>query len=106
MLANEEEFVLGEDVTKLAAGKARKGTVVVSVRLSGDEFRELATLSQLQGRTPSQVARDALREYVLGQHQSQATITVSLSGGATIVTGASNSYGQAVSTETPRLVPA
>ena len=58
---DEQEVVLGRNVTKLAKAKeGPKHTVVLSVRLSHDEFGTLEAIARSEGRTVSQLAREAL----------------------------------------------
>jgi len=94
-----EEYVLGEDVTSQAAAKARKGTMVLSVRLPIDEFAEIDAASREAGKIPSQIVRDAIREYLHHAKYSQPTITISLDGGTTLATGAPTLLARASSAE-------
>ncbi len=66
---NEEEVVLGQNVTEYARAKASKGTAVISVRLSTDDIARLETIGRASGKTVSQVVRDALAAYdLMGHH--------------------------------------
>ena len=57
---DEQEVVLGRNVTKQAKAKeGPKDTVVLSVRLSHDEFKMLEAIARSEGRTLSQLAREA-----------------------------------------------
>ena len=58
-----DEYVLGEDVTDVALGKRRKETVVVSVRLTAEEFSRVERICDKTGRSMSQTIRDALTAY-------------------------------------------
>ncbi len=100
MREGQEDFVLGEDVTSLARSKIRKESVVLSVRLSAEEFAAVDALSRQTGRTPSQTVRNAIRDYVQGAKASQPTITISLAGGSTLATGVPSMWGRASSAET------
>jgi hypothetical protein len=100
MFADEEEFVLGEDITSLARAKGRKETVVFSVRLSREEFERLDAAAQMQGKTASQIAREAIRNVVVSSNLSQQpSITVSFLGGGTTTTGGSFQTATASKTE-------
>jgi len=58
----ERDYQLGADVS--AQARATKSTsVVLSIRLSASELHHLERLSQSQGKTISQVARDAISSY-------------------------------------------
>jgi hypothetical protein len=100
MRGEQEDFVLGEDVTSLARSKIRKESVVLSVRLSAEEFAAVDALSRETGRTPSQTVRNAIKDYVHGSRAGQLTITISLAGGSTLATGIPSIWGRASSAET------
>lgn len=80
MSDKQKDFVLGSDITPQAAARSRKETVVVSVRLPSDEFARVERTSRLQGRTVSQIAREAINAYVDAQARNQACIKVSIAG--------------------------
>ena len=85
---NQGEFVLGDDVTSLARSRLRKGSVVLSVRLSAEELAAVDALASENGKTPSQIVREAIRDYVHGSRAVVPTVTISLVGGSTLATGA------------------
>ena len=58
-----EEYVLGDNITELVKGKKPKESVVVSVRLTADEFYRLEKLCENADKSMSQVVRDALAAY-------------------------------------------
>lgn len=64
MNSNEEKYELGEDVTQAAAAKERKGSVVLSVRLSSHELAKLEQVAQASGKTISQIVREAVTGFV------------------------------------------
>ena len=58
-----EEYVLGDNITELARGKKSKESVVVSVRLTAEEFYRLEKLCENADKSMSQLVRDALAAY-------------------------------------------
>lgn len=63
-MANEnEEYVLGENVTRLALGKKVRDSVVVSVRLSLEDFARLERICAETDKSMSQVVREAVSAY-------------------------------------------
>ena len=62
-----QDYVLGEDVTAMAAGSQKKGTVVLSVRLAAAELTRLEGMAQLANKTVAQIAREALGSYVISR---------------------------------------
>ena len=62
MVNQQNDYVLGRDVTEQAEARESRGTAVVSFRVSGDEFDALSELADSQGKTVSQVAREAFRQ--------------------------------------------
>ena len=56
-----KDYVLGRNATDLARVKS-SGTVVMSLRLSVEEFSALSNLAESEGKTVSQVAREGIRE--------------------------------------------
>ena len=73
----QEEYVLGEDVTAQAAAKASKGTAVLSVRLPIEDLATLESLSRVTGRTTSQLVREALTSYLQTRLQPNFVFTMS-----------------------------
>lgn len=55
-----DEYVLGKDVTPIAAGGEKKPTAVVSVRMTSSEIARLERIGRESGQTVSQVIRDAI----------------------------------------------
>jgi len=100
---NENECVLGEDVTDLAGQRSRGGTTVLSIRLSLDELAEIESISRATKKTISQVAREAIREALRFHRHSQPQV-VPLEG-RTI--NLAEQSGQVVGPESsPELLPA
>ena len=79
-------FVLSEDITRGATTKGQKGSAVFSLRLTPDELAAIDVLSRSTGKSPSQIVREALKQYLHAERYSQPCITVSYEG-ATITTG-------------------
>ena len=57
------EYKLGEEITDVALGKRAKETVVVSVRLTSEEFSRLEKLCEQAGKSMSQLVREAISAY-------------------------------------------
>lgn len=85
----DEEYTLGQDVTAIAASKGPK-SVVVSVRLSIDEFDRLDQLCTASGKSMSQVVRDAVEAYreTETKHTHKFTMTMVGFGGNLFTYGA------------------
>lgn len=79
-----QEYELGKNVTDSAEGENRRGTVVLSLRMSGTEFDAISDSAERQGKTVSQVAREAIRSglSIAGRDPYQASI--SFTNGAAI----------------------
>ncbi len=67
MNKNNEEYVLGQDITSIARAKNRKETSVVSVRLTGSEVTKLDSLSRQSMKSVSQIVKDAIAAYEVKQ---------------------------------------
>ncbi len=78
-----EDFEAGEDVTKYAAAKDKRSTVVLSVRVSVDELRRLEVMSTRTGKKVSQLAREAIASFVVQDSPRQ---TWQIMAGNVIVT--------------------
>jgi|SRR6266536_1527686 len=85
---DEQEYVLGQDVTKAAESKNRSGSVMLSVRLSADELAAIEAMADASGKTLSQVVREAVRNCLQVAEKAQPIMTISVSGGMTMRTGA------------------
>jgi hypothetical protein len=59
----QEEYELGKDVTQLAKATSKKETSVVSVRLTSSEIAKLERIGRENGKTVSQVIREAIAAY-------------------------------------------
>lgn len=95
-----EEYVLGEEVTSSARTKSRGGTAVVAVRLSVEEIAELESTSRATGKSLSQVLREAIRKGLRYDDEIfQPTVTISIQDGVTTTTGAARQYSQAAVAE-------
>ena len=57
------EYALGENVTRLAQSKKARDTVVVSVRLSVEDFSRLENMCFKTGMSMSQIVREAVAAY-------------------------------------------
>lgn len=92
MTQNQQEYVLGRNVTEQAQAQENRGTVVLSLRLSSAEFDMLNDLAEMQGRTVSQVAREAIQAWL--KHGSRETQWAALSffGGSTAYFGDMSSH--------------
>ena len=63
MATDNEEYTLGEDVTQYALSKKSRDSVVVSVRLSAQDFNRLEKICIDTGKSMSQVVREAVAAY-------------------------------------------
>ena len=63
MSSENEENTLGENITQIALGKKAKDTVVVSVRLSVEDFSRLEKICIQTDMSMSQVVREAVAAY-------------------------------------------
>ena len=101
MSASEQGiFELGENVTSRAKSKSQRGTAVLSVRLPVSELTELEIFANASGKIPSQIAREAIREFLQSPRYAQPTVTISLEGGMSMSTGAAQVVARAASAET------
>ena len=73
----DEDFILGQEVTDIALGKSRD-TVVLSIRMPIAEFAQLERLCEDSGKTLSEVVREAVEFY--GAAKSVADGTAALPG--------------------------
>lgn len=85
-MTNEKDYVLGRDVTTIMSAKERRGTVVLSVRLTLADMARLERLARDERKTLSQIVREALVAYG-GSEALQPRITYSVYGGSTLSTG-------------------
>lgn len=81
MAHDPNEFVLGDDVTDLVKRSPSPG-LVVSARLDREDAKRLFALAKKTDRTPSQIAREALRRYL-----TDAERTPVFQGNVTIIPG-------------------
>ena len=58
-----DDYTLGQEVTQMALGKKARETVVVSVRVSMEDFARLEKISIKAGKSISQVVREAVAKY-------------------------------------------
>ena len=61
-MSQQQDYRLGRKVTEQARAREGRGTVVVSFRVSAEEFDALSDLADSEGKTVSQVAREAFRQ--------------------------------------------
>src|SRR5581483_4872276 len=88
MSLDQNEFVLGKDVTTKARAKDSQGTTVLSVRVPIDEMVMVERACRSIGKTPSQIVREAIHQYIQVEAASfQSTVTISVQGGMTFSTG-------------------
>ena len=80
---NQEKYELGRNITRLAAAGEKKETSVVSVRLTVSEIAKLEGIAQENGKTVSQVIRDAVASYRI----RRPTMVVGMYNGATVSIG-------------------
>ena len=81
-----EEYVLGRDVTDQAKARESRGTVVISFRISSEEFDALTEYAGAQRKTVSQIAREAFREGLTSRSQTQWA-AMSFAGGSMVCFG-------------------
>jgi hypothetical protein len=77
MTQDQQEYMLGRNVTERAQAKENRGTVVLSLRLSSVEFDMLTDRAESQRRTVSQVAREAIQGWL--KHGNRETQWAALS---------------------------
>ena len=77
MSGKNEEYILGDDVTARAGAETRRGTVVLSVRVSVDDMSRLEKDSHRVGKSLSELVRDALRGYIFRPEYEQSVAMVS-----------------------------
>lgn len=82
---NDSYYELGQDVTHLATAGKRKETSVISVRLSGEEIKRLEELGRENGKTISQIIRDAIASYRVQRPE----MVIGLWDGSTVTVGES-----------------
>src|SRR5688572_9225406 len=69
MTLDPKDFELGEDVTDQVV-RAKAPGLVVSARLDREDAKRLFALAKKTDRTPSQIAREALRRYLADTEQA------------------------------------
>ena len=62
-MIEQNDFVLGRNVTEQAKAVEGRGTVVLSIRLSADELDSLSIIAEAEDKTLSQVVREAIRQW-------------------------------------------
>lgn len=78
-----DDYVLGRNVTKQALGKEGLLTSVVSIRLSSEEMDAVNIVAEREGKTFTQVVREAIRQMNSAKRSEYAWISpMSLSNGA------------------------
>jgi hypothetical protein len=97
MTQTNQEYILGRNVTERARAQENRGTVVLSLRLSSVEFDMLSDLAESQGRTVSQVAREAIQVSFKHRNRETYSADLSLSNGSAFTFGdMSNRTSQSV----------
>jgi predicted DNA-binding protein len=92
MASKNDNIELGREVTAQARAKEKKGTAVLSVRLSIEELKKLDAASRITGKSIAQLAREALSSYAAFATQS-VNVTVTRRDFA-ISSGAANFVGR------------
>lgn len=85
-MSQQEEYVLGRNVTQQARARENRGTVVISFRISGEEFDALSDVADGRGKTVSQVAREAFRQGLTSRGPTQWA-AISFPGGNMVYFG-------------------
>ena len=81
---NDRDYILGENVTRQAHAQERRETVVVSFRVSAKDFDMLGRRADMEGKTVSQVAREALHIGLSSlANSAQSSASISLPNGST-----------------------
>ena len=62
-----DEYILGENITDIALSKKPRETVVVSVRLPVEDFKQLDKIISESGKSLSQAVREAIKAYAESQ---------------------------------------
>ena len=81
MNEHRQDYVLGRNVTEQARARERRGTVVLSFRVSGNEFDALSELADSEGRNISHVARAALQQWLAHPHRAAHSASMSFPSG-------------------------
>ena len=84
---DRQGYVLGRNVTEQARAHERRGTVVLSVRLSGEEFDALANFAESQEWTVSQAARAAVQQWLARPQRATHSAFISFPSGSTAYFG-------------------
>lgn len=100
MSAEREEFVLGADVTRAARSRRKAETVVLSLRLSLADLRRLEQVGAAQGKSVSQVAREAIKQYLQTVSEQGPTVVLALAGGGFVRWGSMEGTAAQPSTST------
>ena len=79
MAREHDDYVLRTEITDMAKAKTKKGSVVISVRLSAAEFARLEYISQSTGTSVSRVVREAIAQCSDTPDRGQLTVTISTS---------------------------
>lgn len=95
------DFELGRDVTAQAKTEGKRETVVLSIRVTGEELRRLETLARGSGKSVSQVAREALTAYTPTASGSHATSVLTIAFSSTDSTARYGSPPQATGLSVP-----
>ena len=95
----DNQYILGENVTQAAGRKERRDTTVISVRLSNNEVARLEQLGVTNGKTVSQIVREAISAYNVKQHD----VIWSLPNGSVVAYGApqAGTFGYSSSEQQP-----
>lgn len=83
-----KDYVLGKNVTEQLRAREVRDTVVLSFRLSSVDFDALSDLAESQGKTVSQVGREAVRASLIpSANLAGISAAIGLPDGATVYFG-------------------
>jgi hypothetical protein len=110
-MSEQQDFVLGRNVTEQAKAVEGRGSVVLSIRLSASELEFLSNIAVADDKTLSQVVREAIRQWRSNRQRETRRAAVSFPNGgmlyfgdttqATFTTGDPQSHSGAKQGESP-----
>ncbi len=87
MNEDQNDYILGRNVSDMARATENRGTMVLSLRLIGEDFDALSDLAERQGKTISQVAREAVRIWLRNGERESYRAVVSFINGSSVSFG-------------------
>lgn len=101
MNGKQSEFILGRNVTEKAKAQENRSSVVISLRVSGNEFDLLSDVAESEGRTVSQVARKAIQQWLTHRDRETQWVALSFISGTKVFFGDSSgtTYGSGESSK-------